>query len=86
MMNVGSLVRVRRGIGHVSGGIYAYNSSSLGSQEDDLVFLFTHEDLGLLLEKNFTSTYKDLDYIPIVRILTHHGLGWVPREYIEEVE
>ncbi len=86
MMEVGCLVKVRRGVGHVSGGIYAYSSPSLGGREDDLIYLFTHEDLGLIIEKSYTSNYEDIGYVPVAKILCHHGLGWVPREYIEEVE
>lgn len=84
-MEVGSLVRVGRNVGSVSGGIYAYSSSGLGSHEDDLTFLFTHEDLGLIVEKSFTANYEDIGYIPVSRILSHQGTGWVPSDYIEEV-
>ena len=84
-MKLGCLVRVREGCGHLSGGIYTYETQGLGGPEQDVKFLFSNRDVGIILQLSFTEHFENIEYTPVAKVLTTGGVGWVPRDYIQEV-
>lgn len=88
-MNIGDLITPNPECGFLCGEVYLYTKASL--HDDDLLIPFRMGEIGTLLELSFTyQEYNDLnedikEWIPVCKILTPLGIGWIMKNYISAV-
>lgn len=88
-MNPGDLITPNPECGFLNGEVYLYPEKSL--RDHTFLTPFRTGEIGTLLELSFTcQEYGDnsqdiKEWIPVCRILTPEGTGWIMRNYLVEV-
>jgi hypothetical protein len=86
----GDLVTPLRDVVFIEGGIYLYSSRNL-TDETRLDALFKKKEIGTVLESSmsylsYTDGEHEIDeWLPVSRILTPAGIGWVQDNYLDVV-
>jgi hypothetical protein len=83
-MKPGDLVKVKKGAGILSGGIYLYSNNSL-SNEDLMNNIFKHNHLGVMLKVDSVET-KWKQKIKVVKVYFNGITGWTIKNYIEKIK
>lgn len=88
-MKLGDLITPNPECGFLNNEVYLYTDSSLRDHEFHIHFRVG--EIGTLLELNvayqeYNDLYDDIkEWIPVCKILTPSGIGWIMRNYLSVV-